>query len=479
MNVQQIVNSSVSLTAVPKSQANFSVPLLLVDHSDIPIDKRYRTVSKTSYATDLTASTNQANWCAALWGQNYNVASAYIGRWVSSASSPYIYFPSYVQTIASYTAISDFYLKFDDGSNQDEIGPIDCTSGVTTMADVASKIDTALGNLVTPNITGLESATCALDAYSRPKITHASVTGSGAVTISTTAASTGTDLRGALYWGSGTVQAGLDAEALDTALGLVLALDNTPFVICQRGGSIAEVVAFSTGVNARDKILLLVSNDTDTKDSSATTDFAYQIEALSHQKTHITYTEHTTQHPDAAICGEVIPRPPGSASFALNALTGLSQSGLHGDGSTVIPLTDDERTALEAKGADYLIKPSNITHLRHGLAVGGNEMRVRIGMAYMAAKVAEGYYAYMLAQDVVTYSDEDIQAMANIVKYYAEILVDRKLFQKDAYTITMPSAADFTAAVKATHTMTLSNILDAPILSSVNDVVATMAFTIN
>lgn len=478
MNVQQIVNASVSLTAVPKSQANFSVPLLLVDHDDVPIDKRYRTVSKTSYSTDLTASTNQANWCAALWGQNYNVASAYIGRWVSAASSPYIFFPSAVATIASYTAISDFYLKLTDGSNQDEIGPIDCTSGVTTMADVCTKIQTALQAIGAPNITSLDSATCALDAYSRPKITHAGVTGASAVTISTTAASTGTDLRGSSYWGSGSVQAGLDAETLDTALGLVLAQDNTPFVICQRGGTIAQVVAFSTGVNARDKILLLVSNDTDAKDSSATTDFAYQIEALGHEKTHITYTEHTTQFPDAAICGEIIPRPPGSASFALNSLAGVSQSGLHTDGTTVIPLTDDERTALEAKGADYLIKPSTITHLRHGLAAGGDEMRVRIGMAYLAAKVSEGYYAYMVAQDVVTYSDEDIQAMKNIIEYYVGILVDRKLLTED-YTITMPSAADFTAAVKATHTMTLSNILDAPVQSSVNDVVATLAFTVN
>ena len=57
MNVQDVVNVSIGLSTTPASQAKFTVPILLVDHADIPIDKRYRTVTKSSYATTLTAAT--------------------------------------------------------------------------------------------------------------------------------------------------------------------------------------------------------------------------------------------------------------------------------------------------------------------------------------------------------------------------------------------------------------------------------------
>lgn len=479
MNVTEVVNASVSLTAVPASQANFSTPMLLVDHADVPIDRRYRTVTKTSYATSLTASTAQVGWCAALWGQNYNPTTAYIGRWVSAASSPYCVCVGFETTIATWALVTDGSLTVTTNAGADAITGCDFSS-CTTLANVAAVID---AKLVAGGVSG---ARCTVDAISRIIFTDAGETGASAYTVALSGGGGGTDLYTSSYLNgaSSFQQAGLDAEALGTALSAILAKDNTPYAICQRGGSIAQVVAFSTAVNALDKILLLVCDDADAKDSTATTDFPYQIEALSHQKTHITYTEHTTnnsaaadQYPDAAICGEILPQDEGSVSFALNGLTGLSESGLDPDLTTVIALTSDERSALEDKGCDYLVEPANVTHLAKGLAAGGNEMRVRIGMAYLAAKVAEGYYAYMLAQPVVTYSDEDIQAMKSIVKFYTDILVDRKLLDSD-YTITMPAASTFTSAVKATHTMTLSNILDATVLSSVNDVVATLAFTI-
>lgn len=480
MNTQEIVNVSVSLTSVPASQANFSVPILLVDHADVPIDRRYRTVTKSSYATSLTASTEQVGWCGALWGQNYNPALAYIGRWVSADSSPYCVCVGFETTIATWAAISDGSLTVTTTAGADAITACDFTAPVTTLAQIAAVIDAKLV------AGGNSGARCTVDALDRIIFTDAGVTGSGADTVVLSGGGAGTDLYTSSYLNGADSfqQGGVDIEAQDTALAAILAKDNTPYVVCQRGGSIAQVVAFSTAIQSRDKILLIVDDDSDAKDSTATTDIGYQVEALSHQKTHLIYTEHTvnngaaaTQYPDAAVCGEIIPRPEGSASFALNSLSGLSESGLDPDQTTVIPLTSDERLALEAKGYDYLINPAGIVHLRHGLAAGGNEMRVRIGMAYLAAKVAEDYYAYMLAQDVVTYSNEDITAMKSIVQFYTDILVDRKLLSED-YTITMPDQSSFTSAVKATHTMTLSNILDAPVMNSVNDVVATLAFTV-
>ncbi len=85
-------------------------------------------------------------------------------------------------------------------------------------------------------------------------------------------------------------------------------------------------------------------------------------------------------------------------------------------------------------------------------------------------------HGYLVAQDVVTFSDDDIQAIEGIVRYWYEEAVDRKLLAAGA-TITMPSADDFTAATKATHTMALSDIADMDVQQSVNDI--TITFTWN
>jgi hypothetical protein len=189
------------------------------------------------------------------------------------------------------------------------------------------------------------------------------------------------------------------------------------------------------------------------------------------------YTEHSTQHPDAAICGEIMPRTEATTSFAFTPLTGLSESGLHADGTTVIPLTVSERTALEAKGYDYLVNPAGSVHFVNGLASGGNEMRIMIGKMFTEAKISEEIYGYMVANNVVTFSDADIQAIKSIIVYWLDVMVARKVLDAN-YTITMPAASDFTAATKATHIMDLDDITDADAQIAVNRVNATLSWSV-
>ena len=478
MQIQDIVNVTIGLSATPASQAKFTVPCLLVDDTNVPVDRRYRTVTRSSYATTLTSATAAYNWCAALWGQNYNPATAYIGRWVSAATAPYCTFPNASSTYTVYTGVgSAGKFKMVSGTLDEDIAP-DFT-GDTNMTEAAASINTALGASA-----NFSTYTCALDALSRITITGPS-TGASAAAFEIQSPGSGTDLTGSTYLGTELYQAGLDAEAQETALAAILAKDNTPFIICQSGGSDSQINALSVYVNSIKKILLAVQYSTNAKSGVYTTDFGYTTNALSHKQTFAMYTEHSTangaaatQYPDAAICGEIMPRTEASTNFALTPLSGVSQSGLDGDLTTVIPLTSDERTALEAKGYDYLVAPSTSTHFVKGLAVDAStEMRIIIGKMYMEAKIAEDVYGYLVARNVVTFSDQDIQAIKAIIVFWAEEMVDRKVLES-GYTITMPSAADFTAAQKATHTMTLSNLSDMETQRSANDVTITLTWSV-
>lgn len=474
MKVSQIVNVSIGLSATPPSQATFTVPMLMVDHADIPIDRRYRITSRSAYASEYTAATDHYKWLQAVYGQNYNPSVAYLGRWVSAASSPYIVFPSPNGTISDWTSVTDGTIRITDGTNQDDLTSLNFAA-VTSLADIAQVIETALQAIAVPNITGLDTATCEVDILGRINITN-STTGSAAATISAASQGTGTDLTGTSYLGASFSQAGLDAESIEGAMNLVLAKDDTPYIMNERGGSIAQQVAFSTGVQSLDKICLLRITDTDAKDDSKTTDTAYQIQALGHQQTHLGYTEHTAQSPDGALCGEVFPQKEATVNLAHTPLVGVSESGLDADGTTVIPLTDTERTNLEAKGTDYLINPAGSVTFTNGLAAGGNEIRIMVGKMYMGAKISEEVYGYMVANRVVTFSDEDIQAIKSIIEFWADEMVDRKVLQA-GYEITMPEAADFTAAQQATHIMDLLDLSDMDTQRAVNRV--NISFTWN
>jgi hypothetical protein len=469
--ISDFANLSIGLSATPPSQASFGVGMLMVDTADVPVDKRYIIVDKTSYADDLTAGSDALSWCTTLWGQTQNPAQAYIGRWASAATSYYRVCADANTTISDWTTLAATgKFDIDDATNNEDISP-DFT-GDTTMAEVAASITAAL--VASINFTGY---VCSIDALDRLIITGITP-GAASPSFTINSPSTGTDMTDAAYLGTSFAQAGLDVETIGTAVNAILAVDNTPFIIAERGASIAQQVAFATSMNALDKLSIIVVSDENAKDAVDTTDAGYQINALGYQKIHVEYTEWgSTQNPDAAIIGEIIPQTEATINFALWPLTGLSESGKGVDGTSVIPITSGERTALEAKGYDFLAKPSTVTHFVNGLASGGNEMRIMFGKLFCEAKVNEEVYGYLVANKVVTFSDTDINAIKGIVEYWLNVMVARKVLEA-GYTLTMPLASDFTAATKATHVMDLDDITDADSQRAVNKVNISLSWSV-
>jgi len=469
--IEQFSDVTINLTRTPAAAVNFGVSMHLVDHADIPIDLRYREMTRATYQALTTAGEAHVAWMDDLWGQTLNAEKLYLTRWLSAATLAHAIQASATSVASVYAALTTTgQFELTEGASTEDINP-DFT-GVTSMADVCTEIQTVLA------LSTLGAAyTCSLDILGRIVIWSdlSGATASETIEIGTPAA--GTDLSGPLYLGTSTSVAGFDVETLANAMNAVLAVDNTAFTMTQRGGSIAQVVAFSTAVEALDKLFILVTNDADTKSAVATSDAAYQLEALAHQQTFVAYTEHTADNPDAAICGEIMPYTEAKRSFALWPLLELNESGLDTDGVTAISLTTAEIIAIEAKGADYIASPRGQEHFANGLASGGNEMRIMFGKFYSEAKITDDVYAYMLAQDVVTFSDDDILAVQGIIEKWLDEMVTRKVLEP-GYTVTMPAASSFSAATKATHIMALNNVASADAQISVNQITITLDWAV-
>lgn len=477
MKITELFNLDIALSSVPASSAGFSVPLLLVDATEVPIDKRYRQVTRSDYATVLSGEAK--DWATTLWSQGRSIAQAYIGRWISTASSPYFVCTDFNTTIADWTSVTDGEIRVTDGTNNDDLSSLNF-SGCLTEDDIAGVFETALQALVGPNITGLDTATCEIDALGRLVVTN-STTGSTAATISLIAvpAGSGTDLSGASYLNVASrafAVAGVDAEGLDDAMQAVLALDDTPFVMHEIGGSIDQQEDLVSACAAYKKFALLNVRDVNAKDSGATTDIAYKLNAASSNNAFLVYTEHTDQYPSAAINGQIFTLPEGKGHCALAPISGCYESGLDADGVAVKALTVGERTALTNKGCDFLVKPVNSVHTVKGLTPGAVQVNHRVGFYWAEARSAESLYAYFVTNDIVTYSDVHIQACAACISQWLDILVERECVE--SYTMNVPVAADISAIEKATHVLNMQEVANIIAAYAINSVMATAKATV-
>lgn len=469
--VQDFADPRIGLSVTPAGTANFNIPGLITDDDAVPFDQVLRSFTASTYSSSFTSGSDESNWMAALWAQDTGGPDkAYVIRWAKAASAAYCVCPDAVTTISTWTGLAATgQLKIREGASDEDINP-DFTS-VTSMADVAAAIQTALqAGILTA------SYTCTLDDLSRITITSDN-TGASADAVSIDTPAAGTDLSLPAYLGASFSQAGFDAEAPETAMNRALARNSEPFAFDLIGGSIAQYVSLSTAIAALSKVAFFTVRDTDAYDSGATTDVGYLIEALGHNQTRILFTRQTSQWPSAADMGQTLAKLEGSANHALTQLTNISLPGLAADGTTIIAMTDDQETALKAKGYDWPVKPINVTHFVHGLAAGGNEMRVMVGKMFIEYQIAVAWYGYLIASDVVTFSDGDIINLGELVRYWLDIAVERKLLDAD-YTLNLPSASDFTAAVKATHIMDLPNISDADVQIAVNKITGTLNWAV-
>lgn len=484
MQVEQISSWTTGLSVTPPATGGFGVSLHLVDTDEVPLDRRYRITSKSSYPSQFTADSDAENWCAGLWGQNYNPEIAYVGRWAKTATSPYFVCGSPAAFSATWTAVTAGDFAVTDGSTTEQFTTA-TMAGATSLADVAAIIETEV-QTSSSFAADLSAATVTVDVLGRIVLTSAD-TGAEATVYAIIAPTggSGTDITGAtlLNIASNAFSvAGIDAEDPDDALAAICAIDNTPFIVtCGSSPSIDQMVALAAALQMRKKIGEFKITDANAKNSAYTTDLMSLLSAGGNNNVHCVYTEHTAQQVDAAICGEIYTRPEGSAGPAFIDLQNMYESGLDPDGITPIPLTDEERLALEGKGCDYLVKPSSTVHCINGLTPGGIEIRHRIGLYWVDKRCSDAGYALLKSKaaqnQVVTFSDDDIQALGGIYKSYVDVQVARKAIEA-GYTLSLPSAAEFDATVKATHIMELSDIATLMAQFAVTRLVVTSSATV-
>jgi hypothetical protein len=487
--VQDFVNVSITLQTSTAPTVSFD-QMFLVDSTDVPLDLRFRDTTKTGYTTDLTSTENTYKYAAAFWSQKRTADTLRLGRWASAATAPYFVCGDHETDYTVWKLVSDgsFTVK-DNDSNEDDITACDFT-GITDLNGILTVLNAKLAAIGAPNITGLDSALFSFDIESRLILTH-SVTGAAAKTLTIISDTTGTDLSPAAYFDAGLTGtdgltvAGIDAEeptAAITAIRAKTSGDNW-YDCCVRGESTAQQQTLAAQFEALQKQLTLVSTESGAKSAGSTSDVPYLLNALGYDRTMIMYTEHSITATggwcDAAIQGAVLPAEQGTTAWSNEVVSGVFESGL--SGGSPIPLTAGERTALEDKNCNYFVTIGNDTFMTPGLNCSGEEKRTIIGADWLETSIEGEIFSYDLNQPLPAFDAKTLAAYEKYIRRYLKEAKDRGIIVDTPdrpITVTMPDADDFTAAQRASHTMTLSNVFSAYINSVVNNVAITGEFRI-
>lgn len=232
--------------------------------------------------------------------------------------------------------------------------------------------------------------------------------------------------------------------------------------------SILEVARWTESIVPPRVFMAQSSDDTapaSAYDSSDPNDVAEILRALNYRRTALWWHDDDAEHVDAAIAGAMLPLDPGSETWAIKQLSGVTPTLGVGSAAT-LPITDSQKANLAGAGPGPGGKHANVYYSLtdeiaitwRGTMASGNwidEIRfVDFLTADMSAKIAN----VELNNPKVPFTDQGIGMFA--AQVHASLQNGERvggIARDPKYTVVVPSALDVSAANRA------ARVLDPPI----------------
>lgn len=470
--IQDHVDVQAILQTAVAPRAGFGLQLFLVDTKAVPIDQIFRLTTKQSYADDYVNYSEVFNYCQTFFAQKRVADELMIGRFIDEDTAVKYVMPNYNTDYTDWELIADGAFKVTSSAPASTVVSGIDFSGITSKDQILTKLNAALAALVAPAVTGLDSAVFEYDALDRLVLSMDGAFGAGEPTVVIEAPGVGTDLSGATYMNVGIDDVsveGYDAESPVDALIRISQVNDTYYNVHERGCNGAQQLLLAQYIETQEKLLDLFVTNADAKDPTKTTDIGYLTKALSLKRTLCIYTEKTTEYPDGAVSGCVLPASEGTVSFAYEVLSQVTDSGL------TKPLTVTERSALSDKNYCWIETIGSNTYLYDGITSGGEEKRIMLGRDWFVARIREAIFADMLNSDFHAFDLPTFTKIEGFIRDIGDqavargILVDGETDPDRAFTVTMPDPADFDAAERATHEFDREDIFIGYLNSVIND----------
>lgn len=333
-----IINIQISRETQAVAQTNFNIPLFLATFTNFKERAREYT-SLEAVADDFAVTSNVYVAAQKLFGQILRPARIVVGR----------------RQVPSVTVSVDVVAN--------------ATQYTMTVSDVAFNYTSDA------SATAIEIATGLKTAYDASPVTGVTVTDNldGTLTVAST-----------VDW-SITVSANLEVtnsaatETYVEALEAVQNVNNKWYALTCETHVKADILLIAAAIEAKKKIYITSSDDTDVK-TSATTDVASALKAAGYFRTALIWSATAdTEFPECAWVGFQLQEAPGSNTWAYKQLAGV----------TVSSLSDTEASNIKGKNATTYEIVGGVNRTVGGATAGGEWIDVMVFVDWLEAKMTE------------------------------------------------------------------------------------------
>lgn len=304
-----------------------------------------------------------------------------------------------------------------------ELTGLDFTS-VTSLADVAAVIDTALA----------ANGDC-YHLINRFNINSGTTGAASTITLlSTVAIPAGTDISGEDYLngdvlvgptnlGGSVLSQGQIAEEFSAAIEAIEDINNDWYAMGAlkefRDLDVTEDMADE--IESRRKMFLIATNDPNTLVLGSTSTFAYYLKNANYKRSAVIYHDNDTLYPDASWMGQQLPKDIGSTNWAYKTLAGIAE-GAEVDISA-INLSESQKDAALDVNANVYTETLAADFTYFG-TMGGGKNADKEGefidtirdIDFLQARTEEGLMSLLLEKDIIPFTNAGITIVDNRLK---------------------------------------------------------------
>lgn len=465
MEIDYFVDVNIALRTGAVALPAFDAELFLVDSETIPRDKRIKVVT-WSDVEDLPEGSVERDFADTFYSQIEKADRLVLGRLITAALPPaFVCADSgdYSTDPEEWSALETWSFSVSDGTHTTVVSGTTEFAGVTNFAQVLGVLNDELGDLVAPDVVGLNTASFAVDSFGRLVLTMPTGQDEGDPNISiahSLVEGTVPWLMGLREEGAGESLAGMAIESITTSYSAIKektsAFYNVALETRHTGdGDYTPVLLLAARIEQERRQATFVDCNPDAEDGAEAGDLQSQLALLSYQNSLVLYTQHD-DYPDAAADGAFLPADPCTQSYGHTPLTGCLPSGSTGDD---YDLDSTGRAAIEEKGGNYIARSQGYTFVHRGRTANGNDKRAILVKHWLESGIQADVFALDMNSRLMAFDAPTLGAIGGILKKWLDEAVNRRGIL--SYTLNMPSVESFSALEKASGDMVLSEVFSA------------------
>jgi hypothetical protein len=208
----------------------------------------------------------------------------------------------------------------------------------------------------------------------------------------------------------------------------------------------AEILAAAAWIEARKKIFLCNTSDTEVVDNVVTTDVMSDLQSFAYARTAIIYSQaRLLNWTGAAWGGNRLPSDPGSSTWAFKTLASVQVDA---------NLTGGQVSVIESKGGNVYRTIAGVNVTTFGITASGEYVDVTRFIDWLDARIKERIFGVLINNAKIPYTDKGVGLMtAQVLAQLNQGITAGGLAADPAPVVTAPLVADIDPADKASRVL--------------------------